>query len=218
MQFTNYIARKYGSRWLKHSSGLFNYTHGNGYDLIWPTTYGIENSARGLKAALISSKYKLEDVVVVTYSSHLEFGSVEYDDIGFRGAGHKALEHFFEHIGSDYFPRIYIGIYQPEERRYDSNAIMSHQFASDDYDNLYLANRFTDDEQYALDHFIIPNAIRSLERRSNIGITQYDYDTAIKLARKIRESFENEKIYKQNFKEQKLNIQDDNLVLSQFTK
>lgn len=219
MQFTNFIARKYESRWLKHSSGLFNYTHGNNYDLIWPTTYEIENSARGLKAALASSKYKIEEVVVVTYSPHLEFGNVEYDESGFRGAGHRALEHFFDHIGTDYFSRVYIGIYQPEDRKYDSNAIMSHQFASNDYDDLFLANRFTEDEQYALDHFIIPNAIRSLEKRSNKGIMQYDYDTAIKLARKIRENEESERSYKENFKQQKPSKQqDDNLVLSQFTK
>lgn len=154
--------------------------------MIWPATFEIKDNAKALKHALEEESLSMNDVIVATYSPNLEFGKVEYDNKAFRGTGHKALENFFEHINTDQFPRLYIGIYHPPGQGYIPNALMSHNLSTEEYFDFFLANRFNEEEQIALEKFILPNALRALEREDSGHVKQYEYAEAMELVENLQ--------------------------------
>lgn len=186
LQFINSLSKKAGSRWLRHRTGLLNFSQAGPYDLVWPATFEVKDNGKALKIALEESTLEIDQVVVATYSPTLEFGKVEYDNKAYRGTGHKALENFFEHVKTDHFPRLYIGVYHPPGRGYIPNALMSHNLSTEEYFDFFLANRFNEEEQIALEKFIIPNAARALERQESESLVQYEYSEIMKMVEKTQ--------------------------------
>ena len=93
-----------------HIEYRFDHKNWNVY-LIYPSTY-VNNSGLALKYLLNNNKFSLDKVIIISDDINLEEGRLRIRRKGSSG-GHNGLNSIINHIGSENFIRLKIGIGKP---------------------------------------------------------------------------------------------------------
>ena len=102
--------KKYEKKEKNHIEYRFDQKNWNVY-LIYPTTY-VNNSGLALKYLLNNNKFSLDKVIIISDDINLEEGRLRIRRKGSSG-GHNGLNSIINHIGSENFIRLKIGIGKP---------------------------------------------------------------------------------------------------------
>jgi peptidyl-tRNA hydrolase, PTH1 family len=105
--------------------------------LLLPTTY-MNNSGLAVKAAVTKNDLALEDILIVYDDMALDLGQLRLRPEGSAG-GHNGIKSIIEHLGTNKFPRLRLGVGQPGPKVDPAD---------------YVLNNFTAAEQKALPDFI----------------------------------------------------------------
>jgi PTH1 family peptidyl-tRNA hydrolase len=81
-------------------------------------------SGQSVRALVIKYRVRLEDLLVVCDDLDLNAGSIRIRPAGSH-AGHKGLKSIIEHLGSDSFPRLRVGIGRPAAKKDVSDFVLS---------------------------------------------------------------------------------------------
>jgi PTH1 family peptidyl-tRNA hydrolase len=126
--------------------------------LVLPTTY-MNESGRAVQRYLSYYRLAVEDLIVVIDDVALPFGAVRLRTEGSSG-GHNGLKSIEEHIGSQRFARLRMGVGQPREG----------QDLAD-----YVLERFTQEESSQLDQ-VIQKGVKAL-----VYLTEHTVEHAMNL-------------------------------------
>jgi len=106
--------------------------------LLLPLSY-VNRSGRSVKKMVDDQESELKHVLVVCDDMNLDFGQIRIRAKGSDG-GHNGLNSIIEHLGSEEFGRLRLGVGQPEANRDPAE---------------YVLEEFKPREKNALDDFII---------------------------------------------------------------
>lgn len=136
-----HLAKKNNLRFLKSSftKGLTADGQVAGRDLccLLPATY-MNNSGLAVKQAVLNKNLDHADILVVCDDFHLEFGQVRIRNKGSDG-GHNGLASVIEHLGTQAFARLRLGIGGPAQGQEPVD---------------YVLGKWTAGEEKQLDEFI----------------------------------------------------------------
>jgi PTH1 family peptidyl-tRNA hydrolase len=121
-QFANHL------KWRAHLAKV----PGSGAILIKPQTF-MNESGQSVGSALRFYKYEPEQVLVIYDDVSIPFGSLRFRMAGSAG-GHNGIKSIINHLGSDRFPRLKIGIGNDT-----ANSLTGHvlgRFSSDEQNQL----------------------------------------------------------------------------------
>jgi peptidyl-tRNA hydrolase len=199
VQVVERLAKSAKSGWFADAASVCNISEAKHNVLAIPQTYLVHENVQALRLAMKYRKLSIDDVVILSYSNALEFGSMKLEEGG-PTTGHRALEPIFDFLQTEAFTRLSIGIAHPPNMGYHPDALLTHEYDDDKYESFFLCNKFPDMEQYALDHVLLPAA----EDLINTGVHDvrhtYTYAEIMSLASRIK----NDTIKKTRFEELKL--------------
>jgi len=95
--------------------------------LLLPLTY-MNNSGLAVKEVVKRDNPSLDELLVVTDDFHLEFGQMRIRPFGSDG-GHNGLQSIIEHLGTNRFARLRLGIGSPAGKEQVVDFVLS-QFSS----------------------------------------------------------------------------------------
>lgn len=186
MQMAERLAGKAKSGWFKDIASACNVSEAGDAVLAMPLTYLIRENVQGLKLAMKNRKMKINDVIIMTYATELELGTVRLEEGG-PTTGHLALEPIFDYVQTESFTRLRIGISHPASMAYNPDVLLSHEFDDEEYRSFFLCNKFPVAEQFALENVILPAAERLLENGGEHDVSHnYTYREVMALADRIR--------------------------------
>jgi PTH1 family peptidyl-tRNA hydrolase len=93
----------------------FAYAKIEGHIFIRPLVF-MNESGRAIKEAMRTFGAETKDIVVIHDDSDIPVGSFKYA-VGGRSAGHKGIASIIDHLHTEDFARIRIGIREPNEAR-----------------------------------------------------------------------------------------------------
>ena len=102
--------KKYEKKEKNHIEYRFDHKNWNVY-LIYPTTY-VNNSGLALKYLLNNNKFSLDKAIIISDDINLSEGRLRIRRTGSSG-GHNGLNSIINHIGSEEFIRLKIGVGKP---------------------------------------------------------------------------------------------------------
>lgn len=129
------LAKRYNIKLKSDKSGLYREGHGKikGMDflLAYPLVF---MNLSGESIAHLIKKYRiqLEDLLVVCDDLDLELGKIRIRPFG-SSAGHKGVKSIIEHLKSEAFPRLRIGIGRPTSKPKVKDFVLS-QFKTKETD------------------------------------------------------------------------------------
>ena len=108
------LARRHAGSWKSKFSGQFSELHVDGVKLVLlkPETY-MNDSGRSVGAAAAFFKVEPEDVLIVHDEGDFDLGRIEVKRGGGL-AGHNGLRSIAQHLGTQDFSRLRIGVGRPE--------------------------------------------------------------------------------------------------------
>lgn len=214
MQVGERLAKSSGSRWFLDKSSVCHISEAGDNVLARPLTYLVHANAHALRAAMKVRRMGIQDVVVLTYSTELEFGSMRLVDGG-KTTGHLALEPIFDLLQTEEFSRLQIGISHPDNMAYNPDVLLTHEFDRSKYQSFFLCNKFSQDEQFALDKIILPAAEQLLQTGVHDVSHMYTYKEMMTIVNKIKkenmQKTEYEKLQRAQFEEYQKMIGQTNL-------
>jgi len=98
--------------------------------IMKPQTF-MNHSGEAVKAAADFYKIPVEKIVVIYDDISLDVGKIRIRRSGSAG-GHNGMKSIIEHLGSDKFPRLRIGVGQKPHPEYDLAAWVTGNFAKED--------------------------------------------------------------------------------------
>jgi peptidyl-tRNA hydrolase, PTH1 family len=132
------LARRHGGSWKSKFSGLLAEIHVDGQKvvLLKPETY-MNDSGRSVGAAAAFFKVEPEDVLIVHDEGDFDLGRIEVKHGGGL-AGHNGLRSIAQHLGTQDFDRLRIGVGRPErgDPRSLADYVLADFDAHDDADAL----------------------------------------------------------------------------------
>jgi len=114
--------KKYEKKEKNHIEYRFDHKNWNVY-LIYPSTY-VNNSGLALKYLLNNNKFSLDKVIIISDDINLEEGRLRIRRKGSSG-GHNGLNSIINHIGSENFIRVKIGIGKPRSNEDQIKYVLS---------------------------------------------------------------------------------------------
>ncbi len=81
--------------------------------LLKPETY-MNLSGESVRACVDYYKIPLENILIVTDDVHLPFGTLRFRPRGSSG-GHNGLENIEQHLNTNHYPRLRVGVGQPAD-------------------------------------------------------------------------------------------------------
>ena len=114
--------KKYEKKEKNHIEYRFDHKNWNVY-LIYPSTY-VNNSGLALKYLLNNNKFSLDNVIIISDDINLEEGRLRIRRKGSSG-GHNGLNSIINHIGSENFIRVKIGIGKPRSNEDQIKYVLS---------------------------------------------------------------------------------------------
>lgn len=116
------VYKKYEKKEKNHIEYRFDHKNWNVY-LIYPSTY-VNNSGLALKYLLNNNKFSLDKVIIISDDINLEEGRLRIRRKGSSG-GHNGLNSIINHIGSENFIRVKIGIGKPRSNEDQIKYVLS---------------------------------------------------------------------------------------------
>lgn len=116
------VYKKYEKKEKNHIEYRFDHKNWNVY-LIYPSTY-VNNSGLALKYLLNNNKFSLDNVIIISDDINLEEGRLRIRRKGSSG-GHNGLNSIINHIGSENFIRVKIGIGKPRSNEDQIKYVLS---------------------------------------------------------------------------------------------
>ena len=114
--------KKYEKKEKNHIEYRFDHKNWNVY-LIYPSTY-VNNSGLALKYLLNNNIFSLDKVIIISDDINLEEGRLRIRRKGSSG-GHNGLNSIINHIGSENFIRVKIGIGKPRSNEDQIKYVLS---------------------------------------------------------------------------------------------
>ena len=114
--------KKYEKKEKNHIEYRFDHKNWNVY-LIYPTTY-VNNSGLALKYLLNNNKFSLDNAIIISDDINLGEGRLRIRRKGSSG-GHNGLNSIINHIGSENFIRLKIGIGKPRSNEDQIKYVLS---------------------------------------------------------------------------------------------
>jgi peptidyl-tRNA hydrolase len=185
MQLAERLARTARSGWFADKATACHISEAGSNGLVIPLTYLVHENVKALRLALKNRKMLMSDVVVLTYSTSLEFGTIRYEEGG-ATTGHLALEPISEFAQTEAFKRLSIGIAHPPNMGYHPDVLLNHEFDDDKYQSFFLCNKFPEKEQFALDHVLLPAAEELINNGSHSLNHNYTYQEIMTLCDRIQ--------------------------------
>ena len=130
----------YGDYRLEHSESVVK--------LIKPMTY-MNNSGEAVRSFVNFYKQSLDNVLVVFDDLDLPFGTLRFRQYG-GSSGQKGMESIINHLGSEKFPRLRIGIGRPPGKM-DVAKYILNSFKSSEIEQLEILLMIASD---AIDYFV----------------------------------------------------------------
>lgn len=122
-----HLAKQYKLKWAKSLTVRGLVAHGaieqNKIYLLLPSTY-MNHSGIAVRQIMGRKRVALEDMLVVCDDLNLTFGQMRLRPKGSDG-GHHGLSSIIEHIKSNEFPRLRVGIGQPVDKEEVVNFVLS---------------------------------------------------------------------------------------------
>lgn len=126
--------------------------------LLMPLTY-MNNSGVALKHFVIKNDIALDDILVVCDDLNLDFGQIRIRSKGSHG-GHNGLNSVIDHLKSDRFPRLRLGIGQPSRGK-DVIDFVLEKFNADEKKNL---DEFIDQAAECCCHWLDEEIQKTMEK------------------------------------------------------
>lgn len=186
MQLAERMAKTARSGWFADKGSACNISEAGNNGLAIPLTYLVHDNVKALRLALKQRKMVMSDVVVLTYSTALEFGSIRFEEGG-PTTGHLALEPIYEFAQTEAFKRLSIGIAHPPNMGYHPDVLLNHEYDEDKYQSFFLCNKFPEMEQFALDQILLPAAEELINTGAHTPSHTYTYREVISLAERIKD-------------------------------
>ncbi len=114
--------KKYEKNEKNHIEYRFDHKNWNVY-LIYPTTY-VNNSGLAFKYLLNNNKFSLDKAIIISDDINLDEGRLRIRRTGSSG-GHNGLNSIINHIGSENFIRLKIGIGKPRSNEDQIKYVLS---------------------------------------------------------------------------------------------
>lgn len=185
MQVVERLAKSAKNGWFADKLSMCHVSEYGNKSLAIPLTYLVHENVNALKLCMKNRKMNINDVVVVTYSTDLEFGTMRLEHGG-PTAGHLALEPIFEFAQTDVFKRLSIGIAHPANMGYNPDALLTHNYDDDKYNSFFLCNKFPTKEQFILDEILLPAAETLIQTENHDQSHSYSYKEVMLLADRIK--------------------------------
>lgn len=187
VQVAERLAKTARSGWFADHSSICNVSEAADNILAIPLTYLVHENVKALREAMKNRKMNINDVVVLTYNTDLEFGTMRLEEGG-PTSGHLALEPIFDFVQTEAFKRLSIGIAHPPNMGYNPDVLMTHEYDDAEYESYFLCNKFPAEEQFALDHVLLPAAEQLLATGVHDNSHSYSYREIMALADRIRQN------------------------------
>lgn len=181
------LAKNAKSGWFADHASICNVSEASDNILAIPLTYLVHENVKALREAMKNRKMTINDVVVLTYNTDLEFGTIRLEDGG-PTTGHLALEPIFEFVQTEAFKRLSIGIAHPPNMGYNPDVLLTHEYDDDKYESFFLCNKFPTEEQFALDNVLLPAAEQLLATGIHDSSHSYSYREIMALSERIRQN------------------------------
>lgn len=181
------LAKNAKSGWFADHASICNVSEASDNILAIPLTYLVHENVKALREAMKTRKMTINDVVVLTYNTDLEFGTMRLEDGG-PTTGHLALEPIFDFVQTEAFKRLSIGIAHPPNMGYNPDVLLTHEYDDDKYESFFLCNKFPTAEQFALDNVLLPAAEQLLATGVHDSSHSYDYREIMALSERIRQN------------------------------
>ncbi|XP_049847800.1 uncharacterized protein LOC126304671 isoform X2 [Schistocerca gregaria] len=111
-------------------------------------------------------------------SAKLVFGSSTHE--------HDALQPISECLQTEDYKCLEIGTMQPDYLFYDPDVLTSHDIQRAEIQQFFLANKFNEDEQFALEQFLLSKIEETLDSTNQEKGCSYTYHQVMKTVEKLR--------------------------------
>ncbi|XP_049847799.1 peptidyl-tRNA hydrolase-like isoform X1 [Schistocerca gregaria] len=185
LQLIDHIARKAKSRWFLDKNSFAHVTMVGTSILARPITYIVKENYRSLDALIKNYKLKLDNITVLTYSSKMQLGSAKLV-FGSSTHEHDALQPISECLQTEDYKCLEIGTMQPDYLFYDPDVLTSHDIQRAEIQQFFLANKFNEDEQFALEQFLLSKIEETLDSTNQEKGCSYTYHQVMKTVEKLR--------------------------------
>lgn len=202
MQVASKLAKSERNTWFSEVPTICNISESRLGLLAISTTYLMHKNVESLSRAMEYHNLGYKDITVLTYSTDMEFGSVRLQNTG-NSSNHVILEPIYEFLKTDKFQRLIVGISHPHDMSYNPDVLLTHKYTRTEYDDFFLANKFTDDEQFALDNIILPATESLLSDGKHNYTHSYSYKEIMFMVQKLKnnqmEALNSKKLKKAQF-------------------